>query len=309
MSRKAANKSIVYSGKTIRVGDSLNIILHIREKLFNYQDLRNDSHSCIFDSSMLIAVKRYQMRNGLIVDGKIGKAMIRSLNTSLEEIIRKIQINIDRFNKMKIDSNQLSLLINIPDFSFYIFEMGKLTGQMKVIVGKLNHETTQFDGIIRSVVFNPYWVVPPGILKNEIWPAVIKNQNYLRIHHMEKYGKTVRQMPGPDNPLGKIKFLFPNKYNIYMHDTPAKSLFRENSRMFSHGCIRIEDARRLAWIILKREKGWTENKFEDQMAVTEEQVVDLEKTVPVSIRYLTAWVDENGILQMRKDVYGLDGSK
>ena len=182
---------------------------------------------------------------------------------------------------------------------------------MNVVVGSLQHNTVIFNGDLKYVVFSPYWNVPASIVKNEIMPGIARNKNYIASHNMEitgYSGKTpiVRQKPGVNNALGKVKFLFPNTYNIYLHDTPSKSLFGETSRAFSHGCIRLGEPAKLAEFLLRNDSSWTKQNMQKAMNLGKEKFVTLSKPVPVFIGYFTAWVDSQGLLNFRDDVYGHD---
>ena len=159
---------------------------------------------------------------------------------------------------------------------------------------------------MKYIVFSPYWVVPKSIYRKEIAPAMVKNPNYMEEHDMEWHDGDVRQRPGPKNPLGLIKFLFPNSNSIYLHDTPSKSLFDKEKRAFSHGCIRIEKPRELANLILKYDKKWTPEKIDEAMNSGVEKTVHLKHSIPVIITYYTAWVDENSKMNFREDIYGFD---
>jgi L,D-transpeptidase YcbB len=173
-------------------------------------------------------------------------------------------------------------------------------------VGKDLHPTVIFNGDLKYVVFSPYWNVPNSILKKEILPGIKKNPDYLQKHNMEWSGKTVRQKPGPSNSLGLVKFLFPNSHNIYLHDSPAKSLFGESSRAFSHGCIRLAEPEKMADYLLKNDPKWNAEKIHKAMHSLKEQYVTLQDPVEVYIGYLTAWVDNTGKLNFRKDIYNRD---
>jgi murein L,D-transpeptidase YcbB/YkuD len=168
-----------------------------------------------------------------------------------------------------------------------------------------------FSGDLNQIVFSPYWNVPPSIVLNEILPSIEKKPDYLRENDMEITGEenglpVVRQVPGDKNELGKIKFLFPNSFNIYFHDTPHKDLFKKDQRAYSHGCIRLADAEKMAGYLLKDDPEWPPEKIQEAMNSGKEQYVRIKDPVPVLIYYYTAWVDENGVLQFRKDIYAHD---
>jgi murein L,D-transpeptidase YcbB/YkuD len=182
---------------------------------------------------------------------------------------------------------------------------------MAVVVGKESNNTMMFNGELSNVVFSPYWNVPPSIVRNEILPAMNRNGRYLASQNMEITGNSgelpvIRQRPGPGNALGKVKFLFPNSFNIYFHDTPSKSLFAKDKRAFSHGCIRLSDPEKMARYVLRDQPEWTDEKIFDAMNSGSEKYVKVKNPIPVVITYYTAWVDENGQLNFRDDIYGHD---
>jgi murein L,D-transpeptidase YcbB/YkuD len=179
------------------------------------------------------------------------------------------------------------------------------------VVGRVANATTLFYGEINQVVFSPYWNVPESIVRKEILPAIKKDGGYLSKHNMEIIGQRnklpiIRQKPGNSNALGRVKFLFPNSYSIYLHDTPGKSLFTEVDRAFSHGCIRIEQPEKLAAFLLKADSQWNKNSISTAMHLGKEKSVTVSKKVPVYIVYMTAFVDRQNQLNFRKDIYGLD---
>jgi murein L,D-transpeptidase YcbB/YkuD len=159
---------------------------------------------------------------------------------------------------------------------------------------------------MKYIVFSPYWNVPKSIIKKEVEPALAKNPNYLAKHDMEWYKGVLRQRPGPKNSLGLIKFLFPNSNSIYLHDTPSKSLFEQEKRAFSHGCIRVEKPKELANLILEDDKKWTPEKIEAAMNKGEESWYTLKNPIPVYIGYFTAWVNEKGEIHFYEDIYSRD---
>ena len=182
---------------------------------------------------------------------------------------------------------------------------------MNVVVGKEGHNTMMFTGDLNQVVFSPYWNVPPSIVRKEILPALEKNPDYLIRNNMEQVGTEdglpkIRQLPGPDNSLGKVKFLFPNSFNIYFHDTNAKSLFNKDKRAYSHGCIRLAEPEKMAQYLLRNQPEWTPDRIEEAMNSGTEKYVKLKDPVPVFITYYTAWVDDAGQLNFREDIYDHD---
>lgn len=203
------------------------------------------------------------------------------------------------------------IVVNIPEFILHVKDGAKKVFDMNVVVGKEGHNTMMFTGNLNQVVFSPYWNLPESIVKKEILPAMERNPNYLASHHMEITGNegglpVIRQLPGDDNSLGKVKFLFPNSFNIYFHDTPAKSLFDKDKRAYSHGCIRLSDPEKMANYVLKDNTEWSPESINSAMNSQEEKYVKLKNPIPVLITYYTAWVDENNLLHFADDIYGHD---
>ena len=177
---------------------------------------------------------------------------------------------------------------------------------MNVVVGKSQNKTVIFNGDLKYVVFSPYWNIPASILKKETLPAIRRNPNYLASHNMEWNGNQVRQKPGPSNALGQVKFLFPNSFDIYLHDTPSKSLFKESKRAFSHGRIRLSDPKFLAQWVLRNQPQWTTESIQKAMQANKEKYVTIKSDINVFIGYFTAYVDKDGKLNFRNDIYGHD---
>jgi murein L,D-transpeptidase YcbB/YkuD len=207
-------------------------------------------------------------------------------------------------------SGQL-IVVNIPEFVMHVYEGNKKAFDMNVVVGKEGHNTVMFTGDLSQIVFSPYWNVPPSIVKNEILPKMESNPGYLESQNMEINGEedglpAIRQRPGGKNSLGRVKFLFPNSFNIYFHDTPAKSLFEKDKRAYSHGCIRLQEPEKMANYLLKDDPNWTPEKISAAMNSGDEQYVKLKHPVPVFITYYTAWVDDEGLLNFRDDIYDHD---
>jgi murein L,D-transpeptidase YcbB/YkuD len=299
------------SQKKFVKGDTAYTISLIKKRLYKTGDFTSYDTTNLFTDSLEIAIKRMQKRYGLKEDGVVGGAMLREMNQSINHRIRQLLINLERLRWVPAEVTTDFLLVNIPQFKLHVYEKGKLAFSMNVVVGSLQHNTVIFNGDLKYVVFSPYWNVPASIVKNEIMPGIQKNKNYIARHNMEITGYSgkipnVRQKPGPNNSLGKVKFLFPNSYNIYLHDTPAKSLFGETNRAFSHGCIRLGEPRKLADFLLRNDSTWTDAKIGRAMDAGKENYVTLSKPIPVFIGYFTAWVDSDGLLNFRDDVYGHD---
>lgn len=294
--------------KPLKLGDSSLSIQSIKKYFFLVGDLNENNGSIHFDVDLENAVKLFQQRLGIKETGIINQSLINDMNVPVDKRIEQIIVNMERCRWVPVALNTDYLVVNIPEFRLHVYESDSLMFSMSVVVGKAQHKTVVFNAEMKYVVFSPYWNVPNSILKNEILPAIRRNPNYLAKHNMEWYGNMVRQKPGPNNSLGLVKFLFPNRFNIYLHDTPAKSLFNEDTRAFSHGCIRLSDARKLAIYMLRHDTSWNENNIVAAMNSGVEKTVTLKKTVPVFIAYFTSWVDRRGKLNFRKDIYKRDES-
>ncbi len=303
--------TITKLAKPLKQGESSNAVVQFKKRLILFGDLNNADTTNHFDSLTFIAVKHFQRRMGLSIDGLVGNKMVEELNVPLQQRIRQLLVNMERLRWMPPEKDSNYILVNIPEYRLHIYDSGKTIMDMNVIVGKTANSTVIFNGNLKYIVFSPYWNVPTSIVKKEIVPALEKNSNYLDKNHMEITGKSnglplVRQKPGPFNSLGLVKFLFPNNYDIYLHDTPNRDLFSQSSRSLSHGCIRISEPKKMAQYLLRNDTSWNSTNIDSAMHLAKEKWVTLKKTVPVFIVYFTAWVDKNGILNFRKDIYGHD---
>jgi murein L,D-transpeptidase YcbB/YkuD len=299
--------TITTSQKSLKKGDKAPEISILKKRLYAEGDLMTVDTSDLFDDTLDAAVKRAQGRYGFATNGIVTTAMIAALNKSVELRIRQMLINMERIRWVPAEPTTDFLLVNIPEYKMHVFEQGRYQWSMDVVTGTPAHNTVIFSGALKYIVFSPYWNVPPGILKNEVLPGIKRNKNYLANHHMEWNGNSVRQKPGPWNSLGRVKFLFPNSYNIYLHDTPSKSLFGESKRAFSHGCIRLAEPKKLAEYLLRDNSKWDSDKIDKAMYSGKEQFVTVTEKVMVFIVYFTTWVDRNGLLNFRDDIYGRDG--
>ena len=296
--------------KSLRSGDSSAILVQIKKHLQLVGDLEENVDSPLFDTALVIATKKYQQKMGLTIDGVIGNKMIAELNVPFRQRLRQILINLERLRWMPPEKDTNYILVNIPEYKMHVYDSGRLQFDINVIVGTASNNTVIFNDKLQYVVFSPYWNVPESIVTGEILPAMKKNPDYLTKQNMEivKQGKipVIRQNPGPGNSLGLVKFLFPNNYNIYFHDTPNRNLFSQSSRSFSHGCIRIAEPKKMAAYLLRQDSIWNDRAIDSAMHLKKEKWVALKKAVPVFIVYFTAWVDKNGELNFRKDIYKHD---
>ncbi len=298
--------SIIADKKSYKKGDSSAVIDSIRKALFIAGDIASNNGSNIFDDEFEAGIKNFQARIGDKQDAVIGAAVLNALKTPVEQLIQQIMVNMERSRWVPVNLQKDYLVVNIPEYKLHVYENDNLAWSMNVVVGAVAHNTAIFNGTIKYVVFSPYWNVPSGILRNEVLPGIKRNSNYLAKHNMEWNGGNVRQKPGPNNSLGLVKFLFPNSFDIYLHDTPSKSLFNESNRAFSHGCIRLAEPQRLAEYLLQSDSSWTKEKIVAAMNGGKEKYVTLKNQMPVFIAYFTAWVDRQGKLNFRNDVYKRD---
>jgi L,D-transpeptidase YcbB len=298
--------------KSLKKGDSSETVQQVKLRLTAFGDLASVDTSKLFDTSMLKAVKQFQKRYGLSATGMVGSSTLKELNRPIDSLIRKILVNMERARWMLPDTLTTDyLVVNIPEYKLHVYDSGKYSFNMNVVVGTAANSTVIFNGKLLYVVFSPYWNVTDDITKKEVVPAMKRDPNYLTKNNMEITGyrgkmPIVRQKPGPSNSLGGVKFLFPNSYNIYLHDTPNKELFSASKRSFSHGCIRLGEPAKLAQFLLRRDTLYTIDSVKTLMKSPKEKWLTIKPTVPVTIKYFTAWVDRDGLLNFRDDIYKHD---
>jgi L,D-transpeptidase YcbB len=294
--------------KAIKPGDTSSVIKQIRERLFITGDISQNNGSNKYDPELVDAVKKFQLRNGFYPDKFISAKHIREMNVPIGDRIKKIIINMERCRWIppEFAKAKAFIMVNIPSFELSFVKNDTIVLNSPVVVGKNVTKTVIFSGMMSYVVFSPYWNLPQSIINKEVKPGMKKNKNYLEAHNMEWNNGQVRQRPGKNNSLGLIKFIFPNTNDIYMHDTPAKSLFARESRAFSHGCIRVGKPKELAVFVLKDDPNWTPQKIDAAMHAGTENTYTLKKKIPVYIGYFTAWVDQKGTINFYDDVYQMD---
>jgi L,D-transpeptidase YcbB len=294
-----------------KLGDSSEIVRQIKLRLNELGDLQDKNPNSIFNLQLETAVKQFQIRHGLLDDGIVGKGTVTELNVPYKQRIKQLIVNMERCMWVPENVNTDYIAVNIPEFKLHVFSNNQLQWSCKVVVGKVMNKTVVFNADLKYVVFSPYWNVPQSIVRNEILKDMRRDRNYLSKHHMEitayRNGlPEIRQRPGPLNALGKVKFLFPNSYNIYLHDTPSKSLFNEPIRAFSHGCIRVSEPFKLAQFLLRNQANWDDAAIVSAMDSGKEKYVSLTDKVSVFIVYFTSFVDADGKINFRKDIYGRD---
>ena len=295
----------------LKKGTKSPAVIALKKRLQLSKDYNGTDTTNIFSDSLEFAVKSFQQRNGLKPTGIVNDSMITVLNIPVEQRIQQIIVNMNRAMWMpkQVDSSRIE--INIPSQMLYAYADSGKAFEMPVIVGKEGNSTVMFSSNISQIVFNPTWNIPESIVKNEIMPKMKEDKNYLKKNNIEVVKQNdslpvLRQLPGKNNPLGKAKFLFPNTHDIYLHDTPDKTAFAKQDRALSHGCIRVADAARLAQYLLKDQSDWTAQKINSAMNNGKEETVTLKNREAVNINYLTAWVDKDGYMNFRPDVYSHD---
>jgi len=280
-----------------------------------------------FDTGLETAVKNFQLRHGIDADGKVGPRTLEDLNVPVETRTNQLRASLERMRWVFRDLSKKYLIVDIAGFHAYLMEDGKEVWETRVQVGKPYHATPVFKDTMRYLDFNPTWTIPPGILRRDTLPAIRSDPSYLQRKNMtvlttsgeivdpstidwaatetRGFPYMIRQEPGADNALGQVKFMFPNKHMVYLHDTPSQSLFGRSERTFSSGCIRVQDPFRLAELLLE-DQGWDRARIDQVVASRKTTRVNLENPIPVLLLYWTAEVDEDGTIFFRRDVYNRD---
>lgn len=323
----------VPAAKGLREGAAGADVAVLRKRLAASGDLTiPSSREPVFDAALRQAVERFQQRHGLTVDGVVGAETLAALNVPVDERIDQIAVNMERWRWMPDDLGERYVLVNLAGFELDVVDSGSVVLDMRVVVGQPYRRTPVFSDVMTYLEINPYWTVPPRIARRDIIPKAKQNPAYLAAQGIrvfagwtadaaevdpatidwaamagERNSFRFRQDPGPSNALGRIKFMFPNRFNIYLHDTPARSLFEKTARAFSSGCIRLERPLELAEYLLADMPGWDRAGIEKAIAEGKTRVVRLASPIPVHLSYSTAWIGEGGTVQFRDDVYGRDG--
>ncbi len=297
--------------RSIKPGDTASVIPGVRARMRLLGDLNTADTSSIYDSVLVRAVQSTQARHGLDPDGVMGAGYFRALNVSPATRMRTLLVNMERLRWVPEVQAPNALVVNIPDYKLTVFEDDREVMNMRIVAGAEATSTVIFSSVLKTVVMSPTWTVPESITGREILPAIARDPDYLRKNNMEIIGGTdampvIRQMPGPNNALGRVKFMFPNSYLIYMHDTPSQANFARDQRAFSHGCIRLSEPRKLAEYLLRNDPAWPAARIREVMLSGTETAVQLTDARPVLIEYFTSWVDRAGQLHFRDDVYGHD---
>lgn len=324
---------VIGAGFNLRKGVHHRRVYALRERLVISGDYEstgiNDGN--YFDEKLADAVHLFQQRHGLDMDGIVGPATLAALNVPVERRIRQIELNMERWRWISHNLGQRYILVNIADFNLKVIEDSKERLEMRVVVGKPHRSTPIFSDMVEYLVVNPYWYLPKTIVVEDVVPSVLADPDYLikkeikvfaagsnETHEVESteidwtmintnnLPYKLRQEPGLHNALGRVKIMFPNRFSVYLHDTPRQELFRKTARDFSSGCIRLEKPVELVAYLLGNDPKWSLENITNNMESGERQVISLSEQIPIHILYWTAWVGEDGKINFRKDIYNRD---
>ncbi len=322
------------SSKLLKPGMKSIYVMALRSRLEATGELRDENEKNLdtYDDILASAVMAFQASHGLNADGVVGSDTRNELNIPITQRIKQIQVNMARWAKLASQLGDHYILVNIPDYKLDLIENGNVVLSMKAIVGKPTRPTPEIESTVTRIIFNPYWNVPKLIAQRDIIPKIINDPGYLdemniKIINREEEDNSYeispgdidwqaaevdgfryhfRQEPGVNNALGLVKFEFQNSHDVYMHDTPAKELFDADKRDFSSGCIRLERPFDLVSYLMDRNANWNDEKMQSILEEGKTSYIKIARPMPVIIAYLTAWVDDNGQLQFRNDIYGWD---
>jgi len=321
---------IVQPGQTLKVGSKGSRVVQLQKRLLVTGEYNGEDHNGTFGKNLKVAIAKFQVNHGIKANGIVDKNTLQALNIPVDQVIKIIELNMDRLRWLPLQMSNQYLLVNIPNFSLDVIESNQSVLDMPVIVGKGANRSCVLSSKISYIEINPYWSVPDSIARKETLSKMQEDPHYASKEQMNvyygSYGSApidplsvnwkkvdpnnmpykFRQMPGDKNALGHIKFIFPNVCGIYLHDTPTRNLFGKNRRDFSHGCIRVGKPLDLADYLLSDKPNWDGDRVESQIKSGKRQIVTLAKPVDVNIVYATAWVNQDNQLQFRNDIYQID---
>jgi L,D-transpeptidase YcbB len=320
------------AGLDLVAGTRDSRVIALRTRLVVEGDLPSgDDRGDVYDTVAVQAVRRFQTRHGLEPDGVVGPATRGALNVPVRERIRQIELNLERWRWLPRSLGQRYVMVNSAAFELALIDSGGPAMTMRAVVGRVDRPTPIVSGQITSLIFSPVWHIPRSIAVEEVLPLVQRDPQHLRQHGIsvfedssrtahqvdpgtvnwaamteQTFNLQLRQAPGGDNPLGGVKFIFGSRFNVCIHDTPVRSLFHERVRVFSHGCIRIEQAADLAVRLLQDSVRWSGDSVRTRMTGPTEEVVPFPLPIPTHLTYWTVWVDDDGTIEFRDDIYGWD---
>ena len=337
--------------KKLKLGSSGDIVKKLRTRLIqsgdyivcdenktiskddNSSDIPHINKEALFDKCLDEAIKKFQKRHGLAVDGVVGKGTQKALNLSVDDKIKKVLLNIDRIKWLPREDKKRYIIVNLPEFMLHYIEDNKTKQKLRVIIGDKRHPTPIFSHYISYIVLNPYWKVPEGIVRREVVPHMIKDPSYLRkqgivahrtwnensrimdtsflywedyLYGRQKFPYRLMQPPGPRNALGKIKFKFPNRFSVYLHDTPTRYLFKKSFRAYSHGCVRLSQPEKLLETVAGFDKNINIIKAKKILKGKRKTQLNMSNKLRINLVYLTAGMNDDGELEFRDDLYNYD---
>jgi murein L,D-transpeptidase YcbB/YkuD len=319
------------AGVTLKPGMTDTRVIILRERLVITADMSVvRMESALYDDAVLVGVKQFQQRHGLKADGIVGNATRAAMNVPVEERIDQLRVNLDRARWVLQDLPQKFVMVDIAGFNVQYIQNGKVHWKTRAVVGTAYRKTPIFRDHIRYIVFNPTWTIPPTILRKDTLPKIKRNLESLRNENMvvlnqqgaqidpatidwsqypggKSFPYLIRQQPGPKNAMGRVKFMFPNKHNVYLHDTPSKSKFEKTEGPSSSGCIRIQNPLYFAEVLLADNPGWDRVKIDAVVASHKNTRVNLIEPLTVMLLYWTVTLDDQNRVVFKKDIYGRDG--
>ncbi len=316
----------VPAGKTLKPGQTSERIVIMRERLGRMNGAFYGSEP-LYDDEFTEIVKAFQRQNGLNDDGVAGPKTLAAINASPEQRLQQVLVNLERQRWLNVERGARHIYVNQADFSVSVIDNGEVTFWSRTVIGKNKHRTQEFNDTMTHMVVNPTWHVPRSITTEEMLPKLKRNPGALgssfqvmtrngtrvnpRFVDFSKFSQSsfpfiIKQKPSGRNALGRVKFMFPNQFNIYLHDTPSKSLFNRDARAYSHGCVRVQKPFELAHVLLSPQSDNPKGLFQSVLGGGKERQLNLKAPVPIYLTYHSAWVDDEGQPQYRDDIYGRD---
>lgn len=319
----------VSGGKPLRIGTRDKRVVELRRRLIASDDLAQKAGlSDTFDSYVDAALRRFQLRHGLLADGVLGESTVVALNVPAHVRLRQLETNLVRLRSMSGFLGDRYVMVNIPAAEIEAVENGRVRSRHTAVVGKIDRQTPILNSNIYELNFNPYWTVPVSIIRKDLIPKMKEDPEYLARNKIrifdwkdnelnwqqidwnteEATQYQFRQEPGAENSLGHVRINFHNKFQVYLHDTPSKTLFGSDYRFHSSGCVRVQNVRELVtWLLQSTTPDWDRSKVDQVIRIGEREDVKLKKKIPLYLTYITAWANAEGVVNFREDIYNRDG--